>query len=182
MWTINDFLFFGNYLGASLSSLHSCSTSQLRAKGASANSWKESTRPVLSRALFNFTFLSICFFFSCCNFNLLTKVCAEQETDRQSERAITARDDEMRIFGSLGAQDAAISFNIPRFITGFSFFTSIVCHWKNSKEPFFWKVLAADRSWPLKLFWKWALRPKSTFKLHIILYIHNPIFPSVSTG
>lgn len=72
-------------------------------------------------------FLSV-FFFSCCNFNLLTKVCAEQETDRQSERAITARDDEMRIFGSLGAQDAAIPFNIPRFITGFSFFTSIVCH------------------------------------------------------
>lgn len=26
--------------------------------------------------------------FSPCNFNLLTKVCAEQETDRQSERAI----------------------------------------------------------------------------------------------
>lgn len=139
---LTTFCSFGNYLGASLGSLHSCSTSQLCAKGASANSWKESTRSVLSGALFNFTFPSIHIFFflsPLCNFNLFTKVCAEQETDRQSERAITARDDEMGIFGSAGAQAAPIPFNIRRFIAGFRFFTSIVCHWKNSKEPFFFE-------------------------------------------
>lgn len=36
-WTISDFLFLGNYLGVSLSSLRSCGADQLRAKGAPAD-------------------------------------------------------------------------------------------------------------------------------------------------
>lgn len=93
MWTINDFLFSGNYLGASLSSIHSCSTHKLCAKGTLANLWKESARPVLSGVLFNFTFHSFSVISTCSQKYVLSK----REMDRQNERTISTWDDELRI-------------------------------------------------------------------------------------
>lgn len=131
--------------------------------------------------------ISRCFLlllFSPCNFNLLTKVCAEQETDRQSERAITARDGEMGICSSAGAWAALIPFNILTFIKGFVFFYKYCLSLKELQRILFLKGLHGKQILASSYFKGGQReRPKSTFKLlHTMLYIHNPIFPSSSSG
>lgn len=98
--------------------------------------------------------ISRCFLlllFSPCNFNLLTKVCAKQETDRQSERAITARDGEMGICSSAGAWAALIPFNILTFIKGFIFLQVLFVTERTPENPFF-ERFARQTDFGLELF------------------------------
>lgn len=184
MWTISDFLFFGNYLGASLSSLHSCSASQLRANGALANSWKESARPVLGGPLFNFTLFSSSPSF----FPLAISTCSQKcaPSKRQIGRVRGQSRLEMVRWGSAALPEPGLLL-------------FLLTSWHLSKDSFFYKYCLSLKELQRILFLKGLHgkqilassyfkggqreRPKSTFKLlHTMLYIHNPIFPSSSSG
>lgn len=123
-WTINNFLFFGDWWGASVSTA------------------------VVLRIIQEGNRLNLTFFSTILVFLLwfqLAQGSVWRAGVRQGNR------DGIRICHSLRAQVIPIPLNILRIITGYSFFTTIV--WKKLQiHPSFGEILVAARFWPLKLF------------------------------